>query len=160
MALVVKLRPTYSKLIGLTDKFGLRYYDVQLVTRTFTKPSDSPFTGPYSGDGYMMTQVVIDILEANGQRPNVKKVKEKTFAAGVPEDSELVLIVTRDYTDKGGGGYTAETLQSISTDPNVQIYYLIKGPGLHPDGSRFVQTGLTMTGLTYHVNLRRVSEGS
>lgn len=158
MTLVNNLRPVYSRLIGLCDRFGLRYYDGYIVVQSTTQPSNDPFAPAYTGQT-PSTTTTLPLVEADGYRCNVERVVQgfQSYQLGLPDDAELLLTITRDYT---GGGFTADTLQSLLQPNNAQVYYLISGPGMAVGGSRFTSVRLIVNAFTYQVGLRRVSDGS
>lgn len=158
MSVIVNLRPVYSKCMGIVDRIGLRYYDGYIVVQSSTTPVGDPFTGPYSGS-LPGTPTVIPLTEADGYRCNVERIVKgyQSYALGLPDDAELLLTITRDYP---GGGFTAETLQSLLAPANSQVYYLISGPGMAAGGSRFASVHLIVNAFTYQVGLRRLSDGT
>jgi hypothetical protein len=148
---IEKLRPTFSKLMGVVDRLGLRYYDVQIKRQSFTKPADSIFSGPYSGVD-ISSGVILDITELDGYRPSLERVSGNDFVRGFSEDTEFVLSVTRDWAT---GGTTYQTLEQTLASDDDQIFYLVTGPGF-PNGAKFAKTTFQVTGLTFRVGLKRI----
>lgn len=117
-AAVVKLRPTFSKLMALVDRLGLRYYDIQVIRRRFLKPTDTVFAGATSGV-VKSDQLIYSITEFGGYRPNLVKANGRDFARGFSEDSEFILTTTREYSDTviPGSGFNAkqESIAVVTT---------------------------------------------
>ena len=162
MSTVANLRPTFSKLMALVDRLGLRDFDVEVIRRRFIQPVDSIFTGPTSG-GHYEDELIYSVTEYGGYRPTLTKANGKDFARGFSEDSEFILSTTREFSDTviPGSGFNAKQ-ESITVDTSGQTAFTLS---LTPSDASLVEMFINGAkqeyGVDYSVSLAAVTyEGS
>lgn len=119
------LLPLLDKLRGLPGQLGFRQYKVWVRT--------TEWSGSRPGQG---TKTVTDtrLLVGNGQDPKVEEVRRNDVVAGIKE------LVNAQYdigplTPKfAGGGVSEDTINPQKTDAVTETLYVLKGPGMPPEG--------------------------
>ena len=125
MALRERLLSSVDRLRAIPGRLGLHRYQVWVRVTTYS--------GTRVGLG---TASVTDTrLLVGGKDPHVKEVRSKDIVAGTAELVSMEFDIgplTPEFS--GGGGTTTDTINPAKgTDPGTTMY-LLKGPGLPPDG--------------------------
>lgn len=121
------LLPDVDDIRAIPGEFGLRRYRVWVVTTTST--------GVRPGmPGAQETRTEVELL-VGGQPPKVRNVRSRDVIAGLSEASTIELEIGPVTPEFAGGGHSpADLVLSAPATATPTITYLVKGPGMPPNG--------------------------
>lgn len=133
-SLVPNLRKTLFNARSIAGQLGFRIHRAWIVI------ARSGAEGQYTGDGGRWERAT-ELLEANGQSPKVRWLKDEEKALGqLPDGSVEVGPITPEFP---GGGTAPELLTGANINVGAVRLLRIVGPQ-HPDGADYRITTVTL----------------
>lgn len=149
MTLADDLLPILPQLRSIAGQLGFRPFSVSIVVRDYNGGS------ALSGDSWTL-QTITPILE-DGYSPKVRWLNEADYLRGTHPDVTLEVGPITPTTSTGG--YSFDDLEQIAASKNSQIFYLVKGAGMAPNGSLFSKVAfLGERTLGYKIQLKRADD--
>jgi hypothetical protein len=118
------LLPLVDNLKAIPGELGFRPYEVWVRTTTYA--------GRRVGEGAV--SVTETQLLVGGQNPKVRQVKSHDVVAGTPELASRVYEIGPLTPEFPGGGVAESTINPEKTSTPTTLLFVLKGPGLPPDG--------------------------